>query len=123
MKVRPSVKRICDKCKVIKRRGVLLAVCSKNDPQVARAGFSHPDSVLKVEDFASFQASWEPKPQGLIAIARELNLGLDSLVFVDDNPFERELVARTLPEVCVAKVSDVARYAGRSVLRTGAGKT
>ncbi len=98
-------------CLGLKRRGVLLAVASKNEPHLAKLGFDHPDSVLKLDDFASFHASWEPKTESLKAIAHELNLGLDSLVFVDDNPFERELVARTLPEVCVAKVSDVTRFA------------
>lgn len=98
-------------CLQLKSRGVLLAVCSKNDPAVARTGFLHPDSVLKVSDFAAFHASWDPKPDGLVAIARQLNLGLDALVFVDDNPFERELVSRALPEVAVPKVSDPARYA------------
>lgn len=99
-------------CLQLKERGVLLAVCSKNDLEVARSGFSHPDSVLKLDDFAAFHASWDPKPDGLRAIARELNLGLDSLVFVDDNPFEREHVAAELPEVAVAKVTDeVSRFA------------
>ena len=79
---------------------------------MARSGFAHPDSVLKLDDFAAFHASWNPKPEGLRAIARELNLGLDSLVFVDDNPFEREHVAAELPEVAVAKVTDeVSRFA------------
>jgi FkbH-like protein len=98
-------------CLGLKKRGVLLAVCSKNDPAVAAEGFSHPDSVLKLTDFSAFKANWEPKPDNLRAIANELNLGLDSLVFVDDSPFERELVAKALPEVAVAKVSDVTRYA------------
>ncbi|MBL8954123.1 MAG: HAD-IIIC family phosphatase, partial [Myxococcaceae bacterium] len=98
-------------CLELKRRGVLLAVASKNDPDTAKLGFTHPDSVLKPDDFAAFRANWEPKTENLAAIARELNLGLDSLVFVDDNPFERELVARTLPDVCVAKVSDVTHFA------------
>jgi acyl carrier protein len=98
-------------CLRLRARGVLLAVCSKNDPEVALSGFTHPDSVLKPGDFSAFVASWEPKPAGLQRIARELNLGLDALVFVDDNPFERELVARTLPQVRVAKVSDPAQFA------------
>jgi FkbH-like protein len=78
---------------------------------VARTGFSHPDAQLKVDDFSAFVANFEPKPENLKAIARELNLGLDSLVFVDDNPFERELVARTLPDVAVVGVGDVTRFA------------
>jgi FkbH-like protein len=98
-------------CKELKARGVLLAVCSKNDSEVARLGFSHPDSILSLDDFSAFEASWEPKPQGLERIARELNIALDSLVFLDDNPFERELVASQLPDVAVAKVTDVTSFA------------
>lgn len=98
-------------CKALKERGVLLAVCSKNDPTVAREGFSHPDSVLSLEDFSAFWAGFDPKPEGIRHIAAELGIGTDSLVFVDDNPFERELVRRQLPEVAVAKVTDVTSYA------------
>lgn len=84
--------------------GVVLAVCSKNNESIAKEGFTHPDSLLKVEDFASFQANWEPKTVNLQRIAQELNLGLDSFVFLDDNPVERELVRQVLPEVAVPEV-------------------
>lgn len=84
--------------------GVVLAVCSKNEDSIAREGFTHPDSLLNVEDFASFQANWEPKTVNLQRIAEELGLGLDSFVFLDDNPAERELVRQTLPEVAVPEV-------------------
>ena len=95
----------------LKERGVLLAVCSKNDDAMARRGFSHPDSVLKLDDFAAFVANWEPKHQNIEAIADRLNLGLDSFVFVDDNPAERHLVAAQLPMVAVPNVGDdVCRY-------------
>ncbi len=98
--------------KDLKRRGVILAVCSKNDPANAREGFSHPDSVLALDDFSAFKANWEPKPENIRAIAAELNIGLDSIVFVDDNPAERALVAGQLPEVATPDVgTDVARYA------------
>ena len=98
--------------KDLKRRGILLAVCSKNDPENAREGFTHPDSILKLEDFSAFKANWDAKPENIRAIAAELNIGLDSLVFVDDNPAERALVAEQLPEVAVPDVgSDVAGYA------------
>jgi FkbH-like protein len=98
--------------KDLKRRGVILAVCSKNDPANAREGFSHPDSVLALDDFSAFKANWDPKPENIRAIASELNVGLDSIVFVDDNPAERALVAGQLPEVATPDVgSDVARYA------------
>ena len=98
--------------KDLQRRGVILAVCSKNDPENAREGFSHPDSILKLEDFSAFTANWNPKPENLREIAAELNIGLDSLVFVDDNAAERALVADQLPEVAVPDVgSDVSRFA------------
>jgi FkbH-like protein len=97
--------------KRLQERGVLLAVCSKNDDGMARRGFSHPDSVLKLEDFAAFRANWEPKHENIKAIAEQLNLGLDSLVFVDDNPAERMLVAAQLPMVAVPNVGDdISRY-------------
>jgi len=98
-------------CLSLRHRGVLLAVCSKNNPDIARSGFSHPDSVLKLEHFASFQANWEPKHENILTIARELNLGLDSFVFVDDNPAERSIVSAQLPSVTVPDIgSEVALY-------------
>ena len=90
--------------KELSKRGVVLAVCSKNEDSIAKEGFTHPDSLLKVDDFASFQANWEPKTINLQRIAEELGLGLDSFVFLDDNPAERELVRQTLPEVAVPEV-------------------
>ncbi len=99
--------------KQLRERGVLLAVCSKNEPEIARQGFSHPDSVLRVEDFAAFKASWRPKYETIAEIAAELNIGLDSLVFADDNPMERESVAAQLPMVAVPEIgADVTRFAG-----------
>jgi FkbH-like protein len=81
-------------------RGVLLAVCSKNDHDVAMAPFEkHPEMVLKPSHFAAFKANWEPKSENLKAIAEELNLGLDSLVFVDDNPAEVDIVRQYAPSV------------------------
>ena len=98
--------------KALQQRGVILAVCSKNDAENAKEGFSHPDSVLKLEDFSSFKANWDPKPENIRAIATELNIGLDSLVFVDDNPAERDLVAEQLPEVAVPNVgTDASTFA------------
>lgn len=96
----------------LQRRGIILAVCSKNDPDNARKGFDHPDSILKVADFSAFKANWNPKPQNIREIAAELNIGLDSMVFVDDNPAERALVADQLPDVAVPDVgSDVSGFA------------
>jgi FkbH-like protein len=98
--------------KDLQRRGVILAACSKNDVENAQEGFSHPDSVLKLEDFSAFKANWDPKPDNIREIAAELNIGLDSVVFVDDNPAERTLVAEQLPEVAVPDVgSDVSSFA------------
>jgi FkbH-like protein len=98
--------------KDLQRRGVILAVCSKNEIENAREGFSHPDSILKLEDFSAFKANWNPKPGNIREIAAELNIGLDSLVFIDDNPAERALVADQLPEVAVPDLgSDVSRFA------------
>ncbi len=98
--------------KELQRRGVLLAVCSKNETETAAQGFSHPDSILRLEDFSAFKANWNPKPDNIREIAFELNIGLDSFVFVDDNPVERALVAAQLPEVAVPDVgSDVTRFA------------
>jgi FkbH-like protein len=98
--------------KALQQRGVILAVCSKNDPDNAKEGFDHPDSVLKLEDFSVFKANWNPKPENIREIAAELNIGLDSVVFVDDNPVERALVAAQLPEVAVPDVgSDVSLFA------------
>jgi FkbH-like protein len=98
--------------KDLQRRGVILAACSKNDAENAEGGFSHPDSILKLEDFSAFKANWNPKPENIREIAAELNIGLDSMVFVDDNPAERALVAQELPEVAVPDVgSDVSSFA------------
>ncbi len=105
-------------CLSLRNRGVLLAVCSKNDLEIARSGFTHPDSVLKLEHFASFQANWEPKHENIQKIAQELNLGLDSFVFVDDNPAERSIVLDQLPSVTVPDVgTEVALYP--SILEAG----
>jgi len=98
--------------KDLQRRGVILAVCSKNDAANAKAGFSHPDSILKLDDFSAFKANWDPKPDNIREIALELNIGMDSMVFVDDNPAERALVEAQLPEVAVPDVgSDVDGFA------------
>jgi FkbH-like protein len=98
--------------KNLQRRGVILAVCSKNEAENAKEGFSHPDSVLKLDDFSAFKANWDPKPENIRAIAIELNIGLDSIVFVDDNPAERNFVSEQLPEVAVPNLgADVSCFA------------
>ena len=91
----------------LSRRGVILAVCSKNDEANALEPFEkHPDMVLKRGDIASFVANWSNKADNIRAIAQELNIGLDSLCFIDDNPFERNLIRQELPMVAVPEVSD-----------------
>ena len=88
-------------------RGVILAVCSKNEDDIARAPFEElPDMVLGLEDFAAFRANWNPKPENIRAIAEELNIGVDSIVFADDNPAERALVEQMLPEVGIVELND-----------------
>jgi FkbH-like protein len=91
----------------LKDRGVLLAVCSKNDPALARSAFEqHPDMALRLDDFAAFFANWDDKATNLRRIARHLNIGIDSLVFFDDNPAERVLVRQLEPEVLVVHVPE-----------------
>ncbi|ADW67220.1 HAD-IIIC family phosphatase [Granulicella tundricola] len=98
-------------CLGLRDRGVLLAVCSKNNDETARAGFMHPSSILKLEHISSFKANWDPKHENIRSIALELNLGLDSFVFIDDNPAEREIVRAQIPEVAVPDVgNDPVRY-------------
>ncbi|HEV3202482.1 MAG TPA: HAD-IIIC family phosphatase, partial [Bryobacteraceae bacterium] len=97
--------------KGLAERGVVLAVCSKNAPEIAATGFTHPNSVLRREDFAAFECSWNDKAGGLRRIARALNLGLDSFVFADDNPVECALVRQELPEVAVVELgADPAQF-------------
>jgi FkbH-like protein len=90
----------------LRQRGILLAVASKNDEENARAGFDHDESVLRLEDFSAFQANWEEKPANLSRIASELNVGIDSLVFVDDNPAEQDYVRAQLPALSVPYIGD-----------------
>jgi FkbH-like protein len=93
--------------KQLKERGVILAVCSKNDVKIAEAAFrDHPEMALRRSDFAAFQANWDDKAQNLKAIAKQLNIGLDSLVFVDDNPIERARVRQSLPMVAVPEMPE-----------------
>ena len=98
----------------LKARGVILAVCSKNDTTIAEAVFrDHPEMLLRRADFAAFVANWEDKAANLKTIAGRLNIGLDSLVFVDDNPVERARVRESLPMVAVPELpEDVAYYVG-----------
>ena len=88
--------------KELQQRGVLLAVCSKNNPADAELPFRrHDEMLLKLDDFAAFAANWDDKPTNLQRIAENLSLGLDSFVFLDDNPLERALMRSRLPQVTV----------------------
>ena len=91
----------------LSRRGIILAVSSKNDEANAAEPFDkHPEMVLRRGDIACFAANWSDKASNLRSIAKTLNIGLDALVFVDDNPFERNLVRGELPMVAVPEVGD-----------------
>ena len=98
--------------KQLKERGVILAVCSKNDPAIAEAAFrDHPEMHLRRSDIAAFIANWDDKSENLKRIAAQLNIGIDSLVFVDDNPVERARIRQSLPMVSVPELpDDVANY-------------
>jgi FkbH-like protein len=102
----------------LKQRGVLLAVCSKNDEPVARKALrEHPEMLLREADFSAFQINWADKATNLEILAERLSLGLDSFVFLDDNPVERAQVRESAPQVLVPELpSDPAAYA--SVLMT-----
>ena len=89
-----------------KKIGVLLNVDSKNEEGNALAGLKHPEGILKPEDFIVIKANWLPKSQNLTEIASELNIGRDALVFVDDNPAEREIVRQHVPETAVPEMTD-----------------
>lgn len=91
----------------LKRRGILLAVCSKNNDDTAREPFEkHPEMILRLDDIAMFVANWENKADNIRSIQKTLNIGMDSLVFLDDNPFERNLVREMLPEVTVPELPE-----------------
>lgn len=89
-----------------KKIGVLLNVDSKNEEENALAGLKHPEGSLKPEDFIVIKANWLPKSQNLTEIASELNIGRDALVFVDDNPAEREIIRQHVPETAVPEMTD-----------------
>lgn len=93
--------------KALSKRGVVLAVCSKNELENAEEVFlKHPAMVLRKDDIAVFVANWQNKADNIRVIAERLNLGLDALVFVDDNPAERDLVRQELPMVAVPELPE-----------------
>lgn len=96
--------------KAQKEIGVMLTVNSKNEEENALAGLNHPEGVLKPEDFILIKANWEPKSQNIAEIAQELSILPDSLVFVDDNPAEREIVKMQIPGAAVPPLSSPEQY-------------
>ena len=93
--------------KELKNRGMLLAVCSKNNEPAAKEPFEkHPEMVLRLEDISMFVANWEDKASNIRNIQKTLNIGMDSLVFLDDNPFERNLVRSMIPEITVPELPE-----------------
>ena len=93
--------------KELKNRGIILAVCSKNEDSIAKSPFlNHPEMVLKLEDIAVFVANWNSKADNINQIQQILNIGFDSMVFIDDNPAEREIVRTHLPIVSVPELPE-----------------
>ena len=91
--------------KELRNRGVLLAVCSKNEHEAAIRPFrEHPEMVLREDDFVMFAANWEDKASNIRRIRETLNIGMDSIVFIDDNPFERNAVRSQIPELTVPEL-------------------
>lgn len=96
--------------KLLKKQGILLTVCSKNDHENALAGLNHPEGALHPEDFIIIKANWENKDRNIIEIAHELNILPDSIVFADDNPAERAIVRAQVPGVAVPELDGVENY-------------
>ncbi len=90
--------------------GIMLNINSKNEEENAIAGLNHPDGVLKPEDFILIKANWNPKSQNITEIAQELNILPESLVFVDDNPAEREIVRAQVPGVAIPEIDKPEHY-------------
>jgi len=98
--------------KELKQRGILIAICSKNTESIAKEPFlDHPDMVLRMDDIAIFIANWENKVDNIRFIQSVLNIGFDSMVFLDDNPFEREMVRSAIPAIAIPDLpADPAEY-------------
>lgn len=98
--------------KKLKQRGIIICVASKNNEETAKEPFEkHPDMVLKLDDIAVFQANWETKVDNIRTIQQILNIGFDSMVFLDDNPFERNMVRDNIPAITVPELpEDPAEY-------------
>ncbi len=93
--------------KQLKDRGIILAVCSKNNEDIAKEPFiKHEEMVLRLSDISMFVANWEDKASNIRFIQKSLNIGMDSIVFLDDNPFERNLVRSLIPEITVPELPE-----------------
>jgi len=98
--------------KKLKNRGIIICICSKNDEDKAKEPFEkHPDMVLRLDDISVFMANWDTKVDNIRAIQKILNIGFDSMVFLDDNPFERNIVRENIPDITVPELpEDPAEY-------------
>lgn len=93
--------------KKLRERGIILVVCSKNDEDKAKEPFEkNPEMVLRLDDIAVFIANWENKADNIRTIQQILNIGFDSMVFIDDNPFERNMVRQNVPDICVPEMPE-----------------
>lgn len=91
----------------LKQRGIIICVASKNNEETAKEPFEkHPDMVLNLDDIAVFQANWETKVDNIRTIQQILNIGFDSMVFLDDNPFERNMVRENIPGITVPELPE-----------------
>jgi len=108
----------------LKARGVVLAVVSKNEEDAALLPFrKHPDMLLREEDIAVFIANWDDKATNIKHVARSLNIGVDALAFLDDNPAERERVRQMLPEVAVPELPDDPAFYPAALAHSGVFET
>ena len=98
--------------KKLQQRGIILAVCSKNTESIAKEPFEkHPEMVLRLDDIAVFVANWNSKVENIRYIQQVLNIGMDSIVFLDDNPYERNVVKEQIPALTVPELpKDPAEY-------------
>ena len=98
--------------KKLQQRGIIVCICSKNTESIAKEPFEkHPDMVLRLKDIAVFIANWENKVDNIKRIQQILNIGFDSMVFIDDNPFERNIIRQNIQEITVPEMPlDPAEY-------------
>jgi FkbH-like protein len=93
--------------KMLKQRGILICICSKNNEDVAKNVFiNHPDMVLSLDDITLFISNWNSKVDNIKNIQKTLNIGFDSMVFIDDNPYERDSVKENIPSITVPDLPD-----------------